>query len=314
MSINLADLKAQQAKLLEKIKNKASNTGNSFEDSRIWNVTFDKEKGGGATIRFLPSPDGATEMPYEKVIRHFFQGPNGKYYTEASLRTLDEKDPVADLNYRLYNTKIKSNQDQASRQKQKPRYYTNILVINDNANPENNGKVFLYEYGPAVQNMIEEKMFPNEVTDPGVEPINPFNIFEAPNLILKLTPQKLGKAIVPSYDKSHFDYKMTDITETHDNIEEILQSCHSLKEFTDPENFKSFKELSDKLIEVLGEETGTGLETVMGYKQLADTAEVASAAAVAEEPKETVAKPKTKKEPKSENTDELDALRAMIGE
>ena len=215
--MNIADLKAQQEKLLAKIKNKIEDKGGSggYEDARFWNVTFDKEKGGGAVIRFLPSPDGATEMPYEKIIKHFFQGSNGKYYTEASLRTLDQKDPVADLNYRLYNTKIKSNMDQASRQKQKPRYYTNILVVNDPAFPENNGKVFLYEYGPAVQNMIEEKMFPNEVTDPGVESINPFNVFDAPNLLLKLVPQQLGANIVPNYNKSHFDYKQSEI----ENIE-----------------------------------------------------------------------------------------------
>lgn len=315
MKMNIADLKAQQAKLLDKIKNKIEDKGgaSSYEDSRFWNVTFDKEKGGGAVIRFLPSPDGPTEMPYEKIIKHFFQGANGKYYTEASLRTLDQKDPVADLNYRLYNTNIKSNQEQASKQKQKPRYYANILVVNDPAVPENNGKVFLYEYGPAVQNLIEEKMFPNEVTDPGAEPVNPFNVFDAPNLLIKLVPQQLGKNIVPNYGKTHFDYKQTEL----DNIEETVNSGYSLAEFKDPTKFKSFKELATKLVEVLGDTTGTGIETVVGYSELSgQSAQTVEDTTVVEDAPAAVTKSKSKA--KAADTDvsdtdaELEKLRKMM--
>ena len=275
MALNLAEMKKQQAGLLARIKKTVEDKGssNSYEDERIWNVTFDKDKGGSAVIRFLPSPDGPTEMPYEKIIKHFFQGPNGKYYTERSLRTLDKPDPVADLNYRLYNTKVKSNQDQASRQKQKPRFYTNILVIKDPANPENNGKTFLYEYGPAVQNMIEEKLFPDAVLDPDVESINPFDVFNAPNLMLKLIPQQLGTKVVPNYNKSTFDHNLTELP---GNIVDIVNAGYSLKEFKDPSKFKSYEDLSKKLVEVLGDVTGTGIETVTGFSEVTTDAPVAA--------------------------------------
>lgn len=263
MSTSIADLKAMQAKMLEKIKKSVSDKGqNSYEDDRIWNVTFDKEKGGSAVIRFLPSPDGGSEMPYTKVIRHFFQGSNGQYYTEKSLRTLQKPDPVADLNYRLYNSKVKSNMDQASNQKQRPRFYSNILVIKDPANRENEGKVFLYEYGPAIDNLIQESLFPDAVLDPDAESVNPFNVFEAPNLLIKVKPQQLGKNIVPNYEKTAFDHK---VTELDGDIAEIVNKGHSLKEFTDPTTFKTFEELGKKLVAVLGAETGNGVETVQGW-------------------------------------------------
>ena len=294
MSTSIADLKAMQAKMLEKIKKTVADKGqNSYEDDRIWNVTFDKEKGGSAVIRFLPSPDGGSEMPYTKVIRHFFQGSNGQYYTEKSLRTLQKPDPVADLNYRLYNSKVKSNMDQASIQKQKPRFYSNILVIKDPANRENEGKVFLYEYGPAIDNLIQESLFPDAVLDPDAESVNPFNVFEAPNLLIKVKPQQLGKNIVPNYEKTAFDHK---VTELDGDIAEIVNKGHSLKEFTDPTTFKTFEELGKKLVAVLGAETGNGVETVQGWEngvptptQVAQTnTQSAPAESVAETVKETV--------------------------
>lgn len=306
MSLSLADLKAQQAALLSKIKTTVeSKNSNSYEDNRIWNVTFDKEKGGSAVIRFLPSPDGPTEMPYEKVIKHFFQGANGKYYTEKSLRSLDKPDPVADLNYRLYQTKIQSNMDQASAQKQRPRFYSNILVVKDPANPDNNGKTFLYEYGPAIDNLIQEKLFPNEITDPDADPVNPFNVFEAPNLLIKVLPQKLGKNIVPSYDKTMFDFKMTELKD----IETVVNAGYSLKEFKDPDNFKSFEELSKKLVEVLGEVTGTGLETVVGFHAQAQPDLTPKTKQEQEQTYDTSANTSTVNE---DDDDDLAALKALI--
>lgn len=306
---SIADLKAQQAALLSRIKKSVESSGqsNSYEDERIWNVSFDKEKGGSAVIRFLPSPDGATEMPYEKVIKHFFQGPNGKYYTEKSLRTLDKPDPVADLNYRLYNTDIKSNKDQASNQKQRPRFYTNILVVKDPANPDNEGKVFLYEYGPAVQNMIEEKLFPDPIVDPEATSVNPFDVFDAPNLLLKLVPQALGNKIVPNYNKSHFDYKTSELA---GDIESIVNSGYSLKEFKDPSKFKTHEELSKKLVEVLGETTGTGIETVL------NTSDSVATPSAPVTKTETAAAPKTVSTSSTDSgdDDDLERLRAMMGE
>ena len=315
MSTSIADLKAMQAKMLEKIKTTVESKGsNSYEDERIWNVTFDKEKGGSAVIRFLPSPDGGSEMPYAKVIKHFFQGANGKYYTEKSLRSLQKSDPVADLNYRLYNSKIKSNMDQASNQKQKPRFYSNILVIKDPANRENEGKVFLYEYGPAIDNLIQESLFPDAVLDPDAESVNPFNVFEAPNLVIKVKPQQLGKNIVPNYEKTAFDHK---ITELDGDIAEIVNSGYSLKEFTDPSTFKTFEELGKKLIEVLGPETGTGFETVQGWTDGAPTpTQVAQTntttnteAAVANTPANVVESVSTDS---TDTDDEIEKLRKMM--
>lgn len=310
MSLSIADLKAKQAELMNKIKKSAEEK--SYGDSRFWKTPFDEEKGGTATIRFLPSADGATEMPYVKVIKHYFQGTNGKKYTESSLRTLGKPDPLADLNYRLYQTEVESNQKQASNQKQRLRFFANILVLKDPANPENEGKVFLYEYGPAIDNLVQELLFPDETLDPDAESVNPFDVFDAPNLVIKVKPQSLGKAIVPNYDKTAFAAKGTAVPD----VEEHLKNLHSLKEFVAPDKFKSYEKLSEILVSVLGEETGTGIPTIDAdrYEQV-----------VGESEDKPVSKtpPKSVKEDIAESTpdvtegdddDEVARLRKLMGD
>ena len=52
------------------------------------------------------------------------------------------------MNTRLWNSGDQAKKDLVSqRYKRKKSYVSNILVIDDPANPENNGKVFLYRYG-----------------------------------------------------------------------------------------------------------------------------------------------------------------------
>ena len=43
-----------------------------------------------------------------------------------------------------------SDKEIARRQKRKLSYYSNIYVVSDTANPQNEGKVFLYRYGKKI--------------------------------------------------------------------------------------------------------------------------------------------------------------------
>ncbi len=174
----------------------------------------------------------------------------------------------ADLNRRLYATGIQSNKDQASAQKRRKKFIANILVVKDNANPDNNGKVFLYEFGPAIWGKMEGVMFPQL---PGEEPIDVFNPFEGANFFIKIKPQALGTNIVPNYADSHFGAEPTEIK---GDIETIINQTHSLKEFVAPDKFKSYDELCKRLIEVLGYTTGTGLETVIGYEDTSSAPQI----------------------------------------
>ena len=110
-------------------------------DERLWKPEMGKDGVGSAVIRFLPAPDGE-ELPWAKMYSHAFQGPGG-WYIENSLTTIGQKDPLGEHNRELWNTGSETNKETVRKQKRKLNYYSNIYVVKDPANPQNEGKVFL---------------------------------------------------------------------------------------------------------------------------------------------------------------------------
>lgn len=233
-------------KEVDKITKPASNERKA--DERLWKPTSDKAGNGSAVIRFLPAPKGE-DLPWVRVWSHGFQGPTGKWYIENSLTTLNLPDPVSEINSSLWNSGSDSSKDVARKQKRRTDYYANILVVKDPANPDNEGKVFLYKFGKKIFDMIKDAMQPQFDDE---DPINPFDFWAGANFKLKI--RKVEG--YPNYDKSEFD-KTTAISDNDTEIENIWNKQHSLVEFLDKKNFKSYDDLKRKLDSVLGG-TATG--------------------------------------------------------
>ena len=111
----------------EKIANPESSGGaKSYQDDRIWKLEADKAGNGTATLRFLPRVEG-DELPWVRIFNHSFQGPTGKWYIENSLTTLNEKDPVGELNSKLWNSGSDANKEIARKQKRRLSYICNEI-------------------------------------------------------------------------------------------------------------------------------------------------------------------------------------------
>lgn len=214
-----------------------------YKDDRFWRLEQDKMGNGFAVIRFLPEINGE-ECPWVKLFSHAFQGPGG-WYIENSLTTLNQKDPVSELNTQLWNTGSEEDKNIARNRKRKTTYISNILVIKDEANPQNEGKVFLFKYGTKIFDKIQEKMKP-EFKDE--EPINPFDFWGGCNFKLKM--RKIGG--YTNYDKSEFDSPSSLFGGDDAKIETIWNKQNSLNEFIAPNNFKSYDDLKKRLYDVLG--------------------------------------------------------------
>ena len=236
-------------------KESAPQEKKSYVDERLWKPTMDKSGNGYAVIRFLPAPDGE-DLPWVKLWNHAFQGPTGQWYIENSLTTLGNNDPVSEYNSKLWNSGIESDKEIARRQKRKLSYYSNICVVSDSANPQNEGKVFLYRYGKKIFDKLTEAMQP---PFPDTDPINPFDFWEGANFKLKL--RKVDGYW--NYDLSSFD-SVTPLSDDEDFLESIWEREYSLSEFTAPSNFKTYDELKTRLDMVLSGVTKTGtVETLM---------------------------------------------------
>ncbi len=223
-------------------KESAPQEKKSYVDERLWKPTMDKSGNGYAVIRFLPAPDGE-DLPWVKLWNHAFQGPTGQWYIENSLTTLGNNDPVSEYNSKLWNSGVESDKEIARKQKRKLQYYSNIYVVSDSANPQNEGKVFLYRFGKKIFDKVMEAMQPAFEDE---TPINPFDFWEGANFKLKL--RKVDGYW--NYDKSEFE-SVSALSDDDDVLEEIYKKQYSLAEFTAPTNFKSYNELKTRLDMVL---------------------------------------------------------------
>ena len=224
-------------KQVEKLNDKGSNV-----DERIWKPVVDKSGNGYAIIRFLPESEGS-ELPWARVYTHAFQGPGG-WYIENSLTTLGQKDPVSEHNSQLWNSGSDANKEIARKQKRRLSYYSNIYVVSDPTNPENEGKVFLYKFGKKIFDKIMEAMKPEFADE---TPINPFDFWAGANFKLKIRRVEGYQ----NYDKSEFD-DASPLFDDDDKLEKIYNSLYDLSEFTTSDKFKSYDDLKKRLVYVLG--------------------------------------------------------------
>ena len=238
-------------------KESAPQEKKSYVDERLWKPTMDKSGNGYAVIRFLPAPTGE-DLPWVKLWNHAFQGPTGQWYIENSLTTLGKNDPVSEYNSKLWNSGVETDKEIARKQKRKLQYYSNIYVVSDSANPQNEGKVFLYRYGKKIFDKVMEAMQPAFEDE---TPVNPFDFWEGANFKLKL--RKVDGYW--NYDKSEFDNTSALLDGDDGALEEVFNGQYSLAEFTAPSNFKSYDELKTRLDMVLSGTVAanTTVETLM---------------------------------------------------
>ena len=228
-------------KLVKEVEKMNTNGGGSTDD-RYWKPEMDKSGVGSAVIRFLPAPEGE-DLPWVKMYSHGFQGPGG-WYIENSLTTIGQKDPVSEFNRGLWNSGSEKDKETVRKQKRKLSYYSNIYVVKDPANPQNEGKVFLFKFGKKIFDKILNAMQP-EFDDE--EPINPFDFWSGANFRLKI--RKVEGYW--NYDKSEFD-SPSPLLSDDDALEAIWKKEYSLSAILAPDQFKSYDELEKRLNYVLG--------------------------------------------------------------
>ncbi len=276
--------------MMERLKNsrgqtaatlqKTLSTSSYQKDERIWKYGFVKHPTlkdtmwSDSTIRFLPTPfidyrkaeagelpEGAVLSPIVHVLRHDFAGANGAKYQENSLKTIGGQCPVSEHDAPLWNAwKEQGKPDNDFKKillKRLPseNFYANILVIDDKANPENNGKVFLFKFGNAVKKIIDEAFTP---TNPTLTPFDPLDPYTGGVLHLQFKGEErtfgswsgLAPVEMPKY--SVWEQIGTPLAPTDEAIEALMEQAYSLQDFVKPELFKSYEVLKARFEQVMG--------------------------------------------------------------
>ena len=247
--------------LTKELNKLQGNQQQSNKDDRFWQPEVDKVGNGYAVIRFLPAPQGE-DVPFVRIWDHAFQGPGG-WYIEKSLTTLGEKDPVSEYNSQLWNSGVDANKDLVRKQKRRLYFVSNIYVVSDPSNPDNEGKVFLYRYGKKIFDKLNEAMNPAFQDE---TPVNPFDFWEGADFKLKIRKVEGYR----NYDKSEFSAQ-TALLQDDDKLEEIWKTQYSLQEFVNRDQFKSYDELKARLEKALALGGATAVGATAAAMAVEDT-------------------------------------------
>lgn len=242
----------------EKISGKAKN---DYSDNRFWTLTVDKVQNGKATIRFLPSTmlDNNDDLPFIEKYTHYFEGAGGKLW-EVCPNVIGKECPICKANSALYKKAEAGDEDAkklANKRKKQKKFIANILVIDDEGNPDNNGKVFMYEFGPDIFNRIHAQIDKVESAD------------EDEVVLPQVIPFMVDASGADFVLESHFEDGYRKYTKSRykkpkalnvDDIDEVLAKQHDLKEYFDKEiagKVKSSEEIQKRMDAVLKQRTVT---------------------------------------------------------
>ena len=121
------------------------------------------------------------------------------------------------------------------------------MVLKDPANPSNEGKVMIYQFGQKIFDKLTAAMQPEFADE---EAINPFDLIEGANFRIKI---KMVSGYW-NYDSSEFE-KPSALSDDQEKLEAVFNAQHNVHEMVEPSAFKSYNELQEKLMMVVGENT-----------------------------------------------------------
>jgi len=218
------------------INNRIKNRKKKFKaDERIFVPTFNEQNQAKVTMRMLDSRD--TELPYAEQAGHFFNDVGG-WFIDNCPSSIGEKCPVCQDLYD--NNYYETDNDLYYDRKKNTYFYTNVLIVEDKNNRENEGKVFILKFGAKIMEKVDGAIDDDKLIWDADEGVN--FIYSA---------KKKGK--MSNYDASYFSDAVTSIDE-YGKIDAILDLRHDLAGFTDPSEYKSEEELKKKYFKVIGED------------------------------------------------------------
>jgi hypothetical protein len=234
----------------KRLEDEAMGSGGGMSaDKRMYRPKFSKDGTFDAVIRFLPAL--GDEVPLVKKFAHRFKYKGGEY-NEECLTTIGLPCPVCQANTELWAMDTEAMKDIAKKRARNKSGISNILVISDPQVPANNGKVFIYRYGKVILDKVIDKCFPDEKKKTlGVKPVNVFDYYEGANFRISAKKVATGNVTWPKYDNSTFD--SPSVIGDDQFIESIEKQLYSLKEFVQPDKFKSYDALSISFNKVRGE-------------------------------------------------------------
>ncbi len=317
--MSLADRKKARAKRKQSLRTKVESqkSNSNYEDARLWSCARNKAGVGAAVIRFLAPTDAdieyyqeklgyeAEEVPfYVNLHQHGFKGPNGKWFinncpTSAPHLDGEGKCPVCEANSEIVDDNggwdaMDDNhpgKKLVRNRKRKEVYYANVLIVEDKANPENEGQVKIFRYGKAIHDQILAQLIP-EFDDE--EECDVSDYWDGRNFKLKI----VKKDGYTNYDKSSWG-DIEPVADSDEEIEAILEKQHKLTDFFAEDKYKSYDKLAAEFAKTQGDKAPRKAREEDDVDDSDDTPEPEAESKPAKEKSKPAAKSKPEPEPEA---------------
>lgn len=165
-----------------------------------------KDKSYKVKMRFLPnlSKEGALGQSSIEKISHYVnlqQMPELRgFYDSPKNFGKERKCKLSELYFTLKNANDVILQERAELLQFSKKYYSYVLIIEDEVCPEYNGKVMIFQYGKQIKDMINQE-YTGEITG---ESVNVFDLNSGKDFVLIAKEIQTGDRKYPDYKNSRF--------------------------------------------------------------------------------------------------------------
>jgi hypothetical protein len=185
--------------------NEQKKQGNSDGIYRVdMSKVKDKKRGWRSVVRLLPNltKDGKVGQSAIEKITHYVDIKNPKELSGwfDSPKNFGEKCPLTDLYYTMQNSKNAVSIERSKSLKYSKKYYSYVLVIEDEQQPELVGKIMIFQYGVTIKDKISAERN-GEIS--GI-PCNVFDLAKGKDFVLVVKEIQTGDETYPDYKMSQF--------------------------------------------------------------------------------------------------------------
>jgi len=171
----------------------------------------DKKRGWRSVVRLLPNltKDGKVGQSAIEKITHYVDIKQPKELSGwfDSPKNFGEKCPLTDLYYTMQNSKNAILIEKSKQLKYSKKYYSYVLVLEDEQQPELVGKIMIFQYGKTIKDKISAERN-GEIS--GV-PCNVFDLSAGKDFVLVVKEIQTGDETYPDYKMSMFKPETTSL-------------------------------------------------------------------------------------------------------
>ena len=171
----------------------------------------DKKKGWRSLVRFLPNltKDGKVGQSAIEKVTHYvdIKQPRELSGWFDSPKNFNEKCALTDLYYTMQNSKNAILIEKSKQLKYSKKYYSYVLVLEDEQQAENVGKIMIFQYGKT----IKDKIMAEKNGEISGVPCNVFDLAAGKDFVLVVKEIQTGDETYPDYKMSMFKPETTSL-------------------------------------------------------------------------------------------------------